>query len=306
MDNRYALVSPCRNEESYMRQTLDSVVSQTLLPKKWIIVDDGSTDKTSEILKEYTLKYEWIEIITRKNRGHRSVGPGVIDAFYEGYSTLNLDDYNYFCKLDLDVKLPEKYFDILIDRFKKNQRLGTCSGKSYIEKNGCLVSERHGDETSLGMTKLFRITTFEDIGGFIRNINWDGIDCHLCRMKGWIACSWDEPDLRFVHLRPMGSSQVNIFHGRMRQGYGQYYTGTNFFYMLAVVINRSIERPYVVGSLVMLWAYIKSAILKKPRYGDSQFKKYLNNFQWRSLILGKDKAIQHIYKNKGVQWPPLT
>ena len=88
------------------------------------------------------------------------------------------------------------------------------------------MSERHGDDTSLGMTKFYRVACFKAIGGFVREVMWDGIDCHRCRMKGWIACSWDEPELRFVHLRPMGSSQQSIYAGRMRHGSGQYFMGT--------------------------------------------------------------------------------
>jgi glycosyltransferase involved in cell wall biosynthesis len=286
-----------------MRQTLESVIAQTVRPAKWVIVDDGSTDQTPEILREYTNKYDWIEVVTRENRGHRAVGPGVIDAFYAGYSTIDIQEYKYFCKLDLDLRLPEKYFEILLKRMEAVPRLGTCSGKSYQQNNGRLISERLSDETSLGMTKLFRISCFEEIGGFVRGVNWDGIDCHLCRMNGWIACSWDEPELRFIHLRPMSSSQVSIFHGRMRQGYGQYFTGTSFWYMVAVAINRSIEKPYVFGSLSMLLSYIISAIQRKPRYGDAQFRSFLRKYQWSALLRGKDYAIRKIYIENGIEWP---
>ena len=84
------------------------------------------------------------------------------------------------------------------------------------------------------MTKFYRVSCFEAIGGFVREVMWDGIDCHQCRMKGWAACSWDDPELRFVHLRPMGSSQDSIFTGRMRHGYGQYFMGTGFLFILQV------------------------------------------------------------------------
>jgi glycosyltransferase involved in cell wall biosynthesis len=286
-----------------MRQTFESVIAQTARPAKWVIVDDGSTDQTPEILGEYAKKYDWIEVVTRENRGHRAVGPGVIDAFYAGYSTIDIQEYKYFCKLDLDLRLPEKYFEILLKRMEAVPRLGTCSGKSYQQTKGRLISERLSDETSLGMTKLFRISCFEEIGGFVRGVNWDGIDCHLCRMNGWIACSWDEPELRFIHLRPMSSSQVSIFHGRMRQGYGQYFTGTSFWYMVAVAINRSIEKPYVFGSLSMLLSYIISAIQRKPRYGDAQFRSFLRKYQWSALLRGKDYAIRKIYIENGIEWP---
>lgn len=300
MNARYVLISPCRNEEKSMRQTLESVVEQTYQPTKWIIIDDGSTDATPEILKDYTKKFPWITVVTRKNRGMRAVGPGVIEAFYEGYATINPDDFAYFCKLDLDLKLPKRYFEILINRMEANPRIGTCSGKSYVFENGRIISERKGDETSLGMTKFYRIECFKEIGGFVREVMWDGIDCHRCRMHGWIACSWDEPDLRFIHLRPMGSSQKSIFHGRMRHGYGQYFMGTGLLYMIASSINKSIEKPFIVGSCAMLWGWLLSALQRKPRYNDPEFRTFLSRYQRRALLHGKAKAVKSIYIDKGV------
>ena len=112
----YALISPCRNEADYMRETLDTVAAQTVKPTLWVIVDDGSSDATPAILAEYAAKYSWIRIVTRKDRGHRAVGPGVIDAFYAGYETIRADDFAFICKLDLDLRLPPRYFEILIQR----------------------------------------------------------------------------------------------------------------------------------------------------------------------------------------------
>lgn len=295
----YVLISPCRNEADYMRQTLETVINQSIRPTKWVIVDDGSTDETPHILAEYASQHDWIKIVTRTDRGHRAVGPGVIDAFYSGYESINPDDYNYLCKLDLDLRLPPHYFEILITRMEVNQRIATCSGKAYIEENGHLISERHGDETSLGMTKLYRISCFKAIGGFVREVMWDGIDCHRCRMMGWIACSWDDPDLRFIHLRPMGSSQQSIYTGRMRHGYGQYFMGTNLLFMTASAIYRLNEKPYVLGSLAILLGWISSALQGKPRYNDLEFRRFLRRYQMRALSVGKKKAIEEIYQQQG-------
>jgi glycosyltransferase involved in cell wall biosynthesis len=292
MTRTYLLISPCRNEAQYMRQTLDTVVAQSVRPTKWVIVDDGSTDATPQILAEYAAKHDWIQIVTRADRGRRAVGPGVIEAFYTGYNAVNPDDYEFVCKLDLDLRLPPRYFEILIQRMTDDARIATCSGKAYVEENGHIVDERHGDETSLGMTKFYRVSCFKAIGGFVREVMWDGIDCHHCRMKGWIACSWDEPDLRFIHLRPMGSSQQSIYVGRMRHGYGQYFMGTGFLFMLASAVNRIGDKPYVLGSLAMLWGWLKSALQRKPRYGDEQFRSFLRRYQWRALLVGKKRAIE--------------
>jgi poly-beta-1,6-N-acetyl-D-glucosamine synthase len=288
--SKYILISPCRNESAYMKQTMDTVICQTLLPVRWIIVDDGSTDDTPSILSEYAAKYPWIEIVTRADRGHRAVGPGVIDAFYDGYNRIGEEEYDYFCKLDLDLCLPPKYFEILVERMEATPRLGTCSGKAYIMEGDQLVNERHGDETSLGMTKFYRKVCFSEIGGFVREVMWDGIDCHMCRMKGWIACSWDEPELRFVHLRPMGSSQKGILTGRMRHGYGQYYMGTGFLYNAASSLSRMNQKPYVVGSLAIIWGYLMSALYRKPRFDNIEFRSFLRAYQKRALLVGKKRA----------------
>src|SRR5262249_31494264 len=131
-DHHYALISPCRDEASHMRQTLDSVIAQSVRPAKWIIVDDGSTDETPQILIEYSSKHDWIDVVTRTNRGKRLVGPGVIEAFYAGYEALNPDDYDFLCKLDLDLRLLPNYFEILMRRMADDPRIATCSGKAYI------------------------------------------------------------------------------------------------------------------------------------------------------------------------------
>jgi len=296
--NRYALISPCRNEAAYMRQTLDTVVAQSVRPALWVIVDDGSSDETPAILREYAQRHDWIRIVTRTDRGHRAVGPGVIDAFYTGYAAIEPDDYDYLCKLDLDLRLPPRYFELLMQRMVADPTIATCSGKAYIEEHGQLVDERHGDETSLGMTKFYRVSCFQAIGGFVREVMWDGIDCHRCRMKGWVACSWNEPDLRFIHLRPMGSSQQGIYTGRMRHGYGQYFMGTGFLFMAASALSRFNQKPYLLGSLAMLWGWTKSALQRKPRYEDAEFRAFLRRYQARALQIGKRRAIEELARGE--------
>jgi glycosyltransferase involved in cell wall biosynthesis len=296
-DPKYLLISPCRDEAKYMRETLDSVIGQSIRPAKWVIVDDGSTDNTPQILAEYRAKHDWIEVVTRRNRGQRAVGSGVIDAFYAGFETINPDDYDYLCKLDLDLRLPPRYFEILMERLAANPHIATCSGKCYLEEeNGSLVYERHADDVSIGASKFYRVSCFKAIGGFVRELMWDGIDCHRCRMNGWIACSWDEPELRFIHLRPEGSSQKSIYAGRVRHGYGQYFMGTGFLFILASSIYRLNRKPYVLGSLAMIW--LKAALTGKPRYEDATFRKFLRHYQWRALWFGKKRALEDIERKR--------
>jgi hypothetical protein len=294
---KYILITPCRDEADHARRCIESVLSQSELPTAWIIVDDGSTDQTPEILAEYAAKYPFIRVVRRENRGRRAVGPGVIDAFYAGFETIDPHDFDYHCKFDLDLDLPPRYFSILMDRMEEEPRLGTCSGKAYFEdtQTGELVSEQCGDEMSVGMTKFYRTSCFEEIGGFVREVMWDGIDCHRCRMQNWIACSWDEPDLRFVHLRPMGSSQKGILTGRMRHGFGQYFMGTGLLYMTASAVFRMRVPPYVIGGLAMWWGYCRSALRRTPRYDDPAFRKFLRQYQKRCLLHGKTRATNELH-----------
>jgi hypothetical protein len=187
------------------------------------------------------------------------------------------------------MELPPRYFEILMERMQLMPRLGTCSGKAYFREKstGRLISEKCGDEMSVGMTKFYRVECFKEIGGFVREVMWDGIDCHRCRMLGWIARSWDEPDIRFIHLRAMGSSQKGILTGRRRHGFGQYFMGTSLAYILVSALFRLRHPPFLIGSLAMLNGYLGSLLQGKERYNDLDFIKFLRHYQWQCLFYGK-------------------
>jgi len=311
MSRDYVIISPARDEAEFARRTLDSVTGQTVPPALWVIVDDGSTDGTTEIIAEYAARFPYIRVHRRANRGVRSVGPGVIEAFYDGLATVtDLSRFPYLCKLDLDLDLPPKYFQILIERMEAEPRLGTCSGKAYFPGpsnrdkgwSGELIPELAGDEMSVGMTKFYRRECFEQIGGFVRQVMWDGIDCHRCRMLGWLACSWDDPDLRFIHLRPMGSSHKGIITGRKRHGFGQYFMGTSLAYMTASSVLRATKTPYVVGGAAMLWGYVESMLKGKDRFDDPEFRSFLRRYQWECLVYGKRAATDRLNERQKHQW----
>ena len=278
-----------------MRRTLDSVVAQSARPALWIIVDDGSTDATPDILAQYAAAHDWITVVHNPDRGHRAVGPGVIEAFYVGLDTVDLDRFRYLCKLDLDLELPVGYFGRLIERMQADPRIGTCSGKPYFRAaSGRMISEKCGDEMSVGMTKFYRTDCFQAIGGFVREVMWDALDCHKARQLGWIARSWDEPDLRFVHLRAMGSSQKSILTGRRRHGFGQYYMGSDPLYFIATAIFRMTHPPYVLGGLAMLQGYFAAMLRRVPRHGDAELRVFIRAYQRRALRVGKARAVAEI------------
>lgn len=287
-----------------MRRTLDSVAAQTVPPDLWVVVDDGSTDETPAILEEYARRLPYLKVVRRQDRGRRAVGPGVIEAFYTGLETVDLDAFDYVCKLDLDLDLPPRYFERLMERMEEDPRLGTTSGKPYFvhPRTGALVPEVCGDEASVGMTKFYRTSCFREIGGFVHEVMWDGIDSHRCRMLGWIAESVDDPQLRFVHLRPMGSSQKGIWTGRVRSGYGQYFMGTSPAYLAAVAAYRLPKHPVVYGSIAMVWGYLRSAAQGLPRYGDEAFRGFVRRYQHACFRYGKAEATRLLNEAQAATW----
>jgi len=276
-----------------MRSTLDTVTRQTTEPACWVIVDDGSTDDTAVIAREYAERFDYIRIITRADRGARAVGPGVIDAFYEGLESVDLDDYDYVCKLDADLELPLRYFERLMEEFEREPLLGNLSGKLFERRpDGTLFEERTGDENAVGPTKFYRTACFKDIGGFVREVMWDGIDGHICRMKGWFARSMHDPELQVIHLRPMGSSQKNIYVGRVRWGRGKYFMGSSWYYALAVAAYRSLEPPWIAAGACIAYGYARAVITRHSRYDDPDYLRWVRRYELESLLTGKRRTLE--------------
>lgn len=291
---RYCLITPCRNEAKFIRTTLATTTAQSVPPAAWIIVDDGSTDETPQILAEYAAKFPYIRVVRRADRGARAVGPGVIEAFYDGLAAVNLDDFDYVCKFDGDLELPPRYFERVMERMERDPYLGNFSGKLFERlPSGDLFEERTGDENAVGPAKFYRVACFKDIGGFVREVAWDGIDGHVCRMKGWIALSEDSPDTRVIHLRPMGSSQENIWVGRQRWGRGKYFMGSTWYYVAAASLYRTFERPWLIGGAGIALGYVTAAINHHPRFDDPDYLSYLRRYETLSLVMGKRGVLDH-------------
>lgn len=290
---RYCLITPCRNEAAYIRTTLETTSAQTVKPALWVIVDDGSTDETPEILAEFARQYDFIKVVKRADRGARAVGPGVIDAFYDGLSHVELSEFDYVAKYDGDLEVPPGYFARAISRMEADPYLGNLSGKLFERKaDGQLFEERTGDENAVGPIKLYRVACFKEIGGFVREVSWDGIDGHICRLNGWLAASLDDPEMRIIHLRPMGSSQHNIRVGRVRWGRGKYYMGSAWYYVAASALYRSIEPPYLLGGLGIVYGYLRAMLTGHDRYDNPAYRRYLRRFERAQLLFGKRRALE--------------
>lgn len=291
---RYCLITPARDEEQFAEVTLQSIADQVEPPSLWIVVDDGSTDRTLEILRRWQGKLPYLRVVTRPDRGERKLGGGVIDAFYDGYNAIKPDQFDYICKFDLDLRMPSTYFADVMDAMDADHRLAVFSGKPYFERAGKMTSEMCGDENAVGMVKFYRRGAFEQIGGFVHEVMWDGIDGHRCRMLGWRARSSSDPKLRFIHLRPMGTSHKSWWTGRVRHGRGQYFMGTGPMYMLASAVYRMSRPPRIIGGIAMLWGYVGSALSGARRFNDLEFRRFLRRYQWRCLVMGKHRATRKL------------
>lgn len=282
-ENRILIVTAAKDEAEFIERTISSLENQTLRPTRWVIVNDGSSDVTGELADQAARKHDWITVIHRPAGTQRRVGPGVVEAFYVGLDSQSIADFDYVMKMDADIEIQPRYFELMIRQFDENSRLGTASGKCWTPVDGRLVPERTGDQFSHGVAKLFRTECFQQIGGFVREVMWDGIDCHRCRLFGWEAASFSDPELQIVHLRLMGSSFKSVYHGRRRWGRGQYFMGTHPLYVVGICAYRMLERPFFLGGLCLLIGYLQAWAKRSVQYDDKRFRRHLHRWQMAEL-----------------------
>lgn len=302
---RYVIVSPCRDEADYMEATLASVAAQSEPPTCWVVVDDGSTDATPQILADFAARHPYLRVLTLPPRSTRVLGPAVVHAFDAGLATVDLDDFDYVVKLDMDLELPPTYFADLMDKMEADPRLASASGIACVRRDGELVPERGSFEITVGMSKFYRVSAFRDIGGFVPVLMWDGIDCHAARVKGWRARSFDDPSLRIVHLRPMGSSDRGMLRGRRRHGRGQYLMGSHPAFVAASILARTRDEPRVIGAANILAGYARAFVTREPRSQGPDFRRQLRRFQLESMALGKKRAVARWEGRQAGQWRGL-
>ena len=272
------IVSPCRDEARTLERTIACMEAQTQPPARWIVVDDGSTDATPRILEAARARIPWLRVVKRADRGFRKLGGGVIDAFYDGLGSADVD-YDFVAKMDVDLEFSPRYLEQILGYFARDSNLAAASGKVFRPEPDGLVEEFMIDEMVAGQFKLYRRDAFERIGGFVREVMWDGIDFHRARMAGYRTASLPDPELRIIHLRLMGSSDKNIYRGRLRWGRGQWFMGSSFPYVLASGLFRMREKPYVAGGLLIVLGYLDAALRRSPRYDDRAFRKDLRRWQ---------------------------
>jgi poly-beta-1,6-N-acetyl-D-glucosamine synthase len=276
----YLIITPVRDEEAYIEATLRSVACQSVLPQVWIIVDDGSTDKTADIVERYADEFSWIHIVRKANRGARKSGGGVIEAFYEGYKAVQRNDWEFIVKLDGDLTFSSDYFEKCFDHFEHEPNLGIGGGDIYNDFKGVLKVEANPRFHVRGATKIYRRACWEAIGGLIQAPGWDTIDEVKANMLGWKSYSFSE--LHVMHHRLTGTAE-GLLRDRMKHGLGCYVSGYHPLFLAASCISRLAKRPYVTGSAAMCYGFLKGYWTRSPRVNDLQLIKYLRGQQLRRL-----------------------
>ncbi len=281
----YIVVSPVKDEQAYVERTLRSVVQQTLLPLLWVIVDDGSTDATPHILQSYVSQYPWIRVIRLSRDKKRDLGVAEVRAFLEGYDQAKGTPHEFVVKLDCDVELPPGYFESLLKEFDSDPRLGIASGAYVEERGGQWLISAQPPYHACGASKIVRVQCFRDIEGFIVQRGWDTVDEIKAQMHGWKTAHF--PEIVFRHLKAEGSAagswETNVFHGDI-----YYRTGGGISFFLLKVLRRAVVgRPWLLGGVLMLFGYMKAAVLRVPRAvskAEARFyRKMLNQRMRQSL-----------------------
>jgi len=245
---KYVLITPARNEASFIEFTLKSMVAQTAPPLKWVIVSDGSTDSTDEIVKKYAWDYPWIELLRMPERRERHFA-GKVYAFNAGHAKMANLPYEFIGNLDGDVSFDEGYWEFLLERFAENPRLGV-AGTPFIEGSS-QYDYRFTDISHVsGQCQLFRRECFEEIGGYTpRKIG--GIDLVAvitARMKGWQTRTFLEKS--FVHHRQMNTATQDAWLVPFRGGRGDYILGSHPVWEFSRCIYQMTRRPiFLAGTL---------------------------------------------------------
>ncbi len=219
----YYIVIPAHNEAAFIQLTLTSIVQQTLLPKKVVVVNDHSTDATETIIDNFANEYDFITKVNTHSYDEHLPGSKVINAFYKGFETLD-EDFDIIVKLDADLIVPENYFETICAHFKNDASIGIAGGLAYIEKNGEWTYETIADKNHVrGPFKAYRKACFEQIGGLQKSLGWDTADVLLARFYNWKV--YVDQTLHVKHLKPTGNAyqqKVHRNHGAVfyKLGYG--------------------------------------------------------------------------------------
>lgn len=280
---RYVLVTPARNEVQYIELTITSVVHQTVRPEKWVIVSDGSTDGTDEVVQEYAARYDWIELVRMSERRERHFA-GKVDAFNAGYARMTGVAHDVVGNLDADVSIEDTaYFAYLMDRFAANPGLGV-AGTSYREGTIVYPFPLTSPEDVTGACQLFRRECFLDIGGY-PPLKFGGIDVVVvlaAQAKGWQTRTFTEKSC--VHHRAVASAHcVNTFQRLLQNGKKDYRLGSHPAIVMYRSVVQMLTKPYIIGGVLNMVGYVWSMARRIERALPAELIELRQNNQLRRL-----------------------
>ena len=286
----YVIITPVRNEGPHFPQTIESVLSQTLRPCVWVIVDDGSTDITPQLIESAAARHPWIHAVHRTDRGFHHQGGGVIEAFYDGYARLSTfnsqpstTQWDFLVKLDGDLSFAKSYFEVCFAKFALDPRLGIAGGTIYCRVNGATIEDSPGDPSFhvRGATKIYRRATWDAIGGLVRAPGWDTLDEVKANMLGWKTCSF--PDLRVFQLKPTGAADGS-WRNWVKNGRANYITGYHPLFMLLKCFKRIFQAPYGLAALGLFSGFCAGYLKRIPQVPDPDLVRYLRSQQMNRLL----------------------
>jgi glycosyltransferase involved in cell wall biosynthesis len=261
---RYVLITPARNEEAFIEGTIRSVVDQTVLPARWVIVNDGSTDGTGRIARTHAARYAWIEVVDLPARRDRSFAAKV-HCFNAGYEKARCLDHDVVGNLDADISFEPDYLEFLLRRFAEDPRLGVTGTIFKEDGYSSDVDSFEGQQHVAGGCQLFRRQCFEEIGGYVPNraggIDWIAVT--TARMKGWRTRAFREK--WFFHHRSLGTAERGVLLSAFSYGEKDYYLGGHPLWELCRVAYRMRKPPYLIGGLAIGLGYASAALRRIDR-----------------------------------------
>jgi glycosyltransferase involved in cell wall biosynthesis len=259
----YVLITPARDEAKFIEETIKSVVAQTVLPLKWVIVSDGSTDGTDDIVKRYLAEYPWIELLRMPERQERNFA-GKVMAFNAGYDRVRHLPYKYLACMDADISFEPDYFAYLLDKACSDSRFGMV-GTAFREEKMSYDYRFVGIEHVSGPCQLFRRECYEDIGGYvpIRGGGVDHVAVLTARMRGWKTRCFTE---KLYHHREMGSVKHGPLGYKFYLGKQDYRLGSHPLWEVFRVAYQMTKRPRILGGMMIGAGYIYEALTlgKRP------------------------------------------
>ena len=274
------IIIPVFNEEKHLKESIDSIVKQTLLPKKLILVNDNSTDKSENILKKYSKEFTWIKYINIKSKQAHVPGEKVIRTFYKGLEKLD-SNYDVICKFDSDIILPENYLESIINIFNGDSKVGIAGGNLYIKKKNNWIYEKISSKNHVrGPIKSYRKKCFEDIQGLRKSIGWDTVDVLIAQYHGWKIKA--DKSLIVKHLKPTGANYT--YNSKFLQGEALYKMRFGIILSIISVLKTSINTGRFLIIFFAKIGYINALFKRKEKIVTKEQGKFIRKHRWKRAL----------------------